>query len=103
MHYLDHAATTPIVPAAKAALLTVLDQDFGNPSSIHAYGRAARRAVEDAREQIAAAIGASPAEITFTAGGTEADNLAIKGVATKFAGNGNNVVTTAFEQHAVLE
>jgi cysteine desulfurase len=103
MHYLDHAATTPIVPAAKAALLTVLEQDFGNPSSVHAYGRAARRAVEDAREQVAAAIGASPAEITFTAGGTEADNLAIKGVATKFAGNGNHLVTTAFEHHAVLE
>jgi cysteine desulfurase len=103
MHYLDHAATTPIVPAAKAALLTVLEQDFGNPSSIHAYGRAARRAVEDAREQVAAAVGASPAEITFTAGGTEADNLAIKGVATKFAGNGNHLVTTAFEHHAVLE
>jgi cysteine desulfurase len=103
MHYLDHAATTPIVPAAKAALLTVLEQDFGNPSSVHAYGRAARRAVEDAREQVAAAVGASPIEITFTAGGTEADNLAIKGVATKFAGNGNHLVTTAFEHHAVLE
>lgn len=84
-------------------MLTVLEQDFGNPSSVHAYGRAARRAVEDAREQVAAAIGASPAEITFTAGGTEADNLAIKGVATKFAGNGNHLVTTAFEHHAVLE
>ena len=91
------------MPAAKAALLTVLEQDFGNPSSVHAYGRAARRAVEDAREQVAAAVGASPIEITFTAGGTEADNLAIKGVATKFAGNGNHLVTTAFEHHAVLE
>lgn len=103
MHYLDHAATTPIVPAAKAALLTVLEEEFGNPSSIHGYGRAARRAVEEAREQVAAAIGASPAEITFTAGGTEADNLAVKGVATKFSGNGNHLITTAFEHHAVLE
>lgn len=102
MHYLDHAATTPIVPEAKAALLAFLDGDFGNPASVHAYGRAARRGVEDAREQVAAAIGASPAEITFTAGGTEADNLAIKGVATKLGGNGNHVVTTAFEHHAVL-
>lgn len=102
MHYLDHAATTPIVPEAKVALLAFLDGDFGNPSSVHAYGRAARRGVEDAREQVAAAIGASPAEITFTAGGTEADNLAVKGVATKLKGNGNHVVTTAFEHHAVL-
>jgi len=102
MHYLDHAATTPIVPEAKAALLAFLEGDFGNPSSFHAYGRAARRGVEDAREQVAAAIGASPAEITFTAGGTEADNLAIKGVATKLGGNGKHVVTSAFEHHAVL-
>ncbi|MDQ3660699.1 MAG: cysteine desulfurase [Actinomycetota bacterium] len=102
MHYLDHAATTPIVPEAKVALLAFLDGDFGNPSSVHAYGRAARRGVEDAREQVAAAIGASPAEITFTAGGTEADNLAIKGVAAKLKGNGSHVVTTAFEHHAVL-
>ncbi|HZJ50459.1 MAG TPA: cysteine desulfurase family protein [Actinomycetota bacterium] len=102
MHYLDHAATTPIVPEAKVALLAFLDGDFGNPSSVHAYGRAARRGVEDAREQVAAAIGASPAEITFTAGGTEADNLAVKGVATKLKGNGNHIVTTAFEHHAVL-
>jgi len=102
MHYLDHAATTPVVPEAKAVLLAFLDGDFGNPSSVHAYGRAARRGVEDAREQVAASIGASPAEITFTAGGTEADNLAIKGVATKLQGNGNHVVTTAFEHHAVL-
>jgi cysteine desulfurase len=102
MHYLDHAATTPIVPEAKAALLAFLEGDFGNPSSVHAYGRAARRGVEDAREQVAAAIGASPAEITFTAGGTEADNLAIKGVATKLGGNGKHVVTSAFEHHAVL-
>ena len=100
MHYLDHAATTPVVPEAKAVLLAFLDGDFGNPSSVHAYGRAARRGVEDAREQVAASIGASPAEITFTAGGTEADNLAIKGVATKLQGNGNHVVTTAFEHHA---
>jgi len=83
-------------------LLAFLEGDFGNPSSFHAYGRAARRGVEDAREQVAAAIGASPAEITFTAGGTEADNLAIKGVATKLGGNGKHVVTSAFEHHAVL-
>ena len=102
MHYLDHAATTPIVPEARAALLAYLDGDFGNPSSVHAYGRAARRGVEDAREQVAVAIGASPAEITFTAGGTEADNLAIKGVAAKLGGNGHHIVTTAFEHHAVL-
>ena len=103
VHYLDHAATTPVLPEVRAAVLAYLDNDFGNPSSVHAYGRAARRGVEDARERVAAAIGASPAEIVFTAGGTEADNLALKGVASKLKGNGNHLITSAIEHHAVLE
>jgi len=84
-------------------MLSYLEGDFGNPSSVHAAGRAARRGVEDARERIASAIGASPAEIVFTGGGTEADNLALKGAAFKLRGNGNHVATTTFEHHAVLE
>ncbi|MGH2820209.1 MAG: cysteine desulfurase family protein [Actinomycetota bacterium] len=102
-HYLDHAATTPVLPEVKEAMLGHLDDDFGNPSSVHAFGRRARQAVEDAREQVALAIGASPAEVVFTGGGTEADNLALKGAAFKLRGNGDHIVVTAFEHHAVLD
>jgi cysteine desulfurase len=103
MHYLDNAATTPLLPEAREALLDALDEDFGNPSSVHAYGRKARERVEDARERIAAAVGAGPSEIVFTSGGTEADNLAVKGAAGKLRGNGDHVVVSAFEHHAVLD
>ncbi|MGH2755555.1 MAG: cysteine desulfurase family protein [Actinomycetota bacterium] len=103
MHYLDHAATTPVLPEVKAAMLPFLEEDFGNPSSVHAGGRRAKAAVEEARERVAAAIGASPSEIVFTAGGTEGDNLGIKGGVRKLRGNGNHIVTTAFEHHAVLD
>jgi cysteine desulfurase len=103
MHYLDHAATTPVLPEVRDVLLSFLESDFGNPSSVHSYGRAARRGVEDGRERIAAAIGASPTEIVFTAGGTEADNLALKGVASKLKAHANHMITSAAEHHAVLE
>jgi cysteine desulfurase len=102
MHYLDHSATTPILPEVKEAMLPFLEDDFGNPSSVHGIGRRAKEAVEDARERVATAIGASPAEIVFTGGGTDADNLALKGAAHKLRGNGNHIVTTAFEHHGVL-
>lgn len=78
--YLDYNATTPIDPAVREAMLPYLGEQFGNPSSAHAYGRAARDAVDKARSQLAALIGAKPSEIVFTGGGTEASNLAIKGV-----------------------
>lgn len=84
-------------------MLAFLGDDFGNPSSVHAAGRKAKGAVEDARERVARAIGASPAEMVFTGGGTEADNLAIKGAVRKLRGNGNHVVISAFEHHAVLD
>ena len=103
MHYLDHAATTPVLPEVQEAMQRILAEDFGNPSSAHAFGRRAKEAVEDARDRVAAAIGASPAEIVFTAGGTEADNLAMKGAIHKRRGNGNHVVVPAFEHHAVLD
>lgn len=103
MHYLDHAATTPVVPEVRELMLDYLRDDFGNPSSVHGAGRTAKSAVEEAREQVATAIGASPAEIVFTGGGTEADNLGIKGAVRKLRGNGNHIVTTAFEHHAVLD
>ena len=103
MHYLDHAATTPVLPEVADEMLRVMTSDFGNPSSVHTAGRRARTVVEDARDRVAAAVGAAPGEIVFTGGGTEADNLAIKGAAHKRRGDGNHVVVTAFEHHAVLD
>ena len=103
MHYLDYAATTPVLPEVRDIMLDVLEQDFGNPSSVHGFGRRARQLVEDARDRVAAAIGASPAEIVFTGGGTEAANLAIKGAAEKLRGNGNHLVVSTFEHHCVLD
>lgn len=103
MPYLDHAATTPVLPEVKEAMLAFLEEDFGNPSSVHAAGRKAKEAVEDARERVARAVGASPSEIVFTGGGTEADNLAVKGAVRKLRGNGNHIVVSAFEHHAVLD
>jgi cysteine desulfurase len=100
--YLDHAATTPLHPAVLEAMLPHLTEHYGNPSSIHARGRRARQALDEARETIAATIGASPREIVLTAGGSEADNLAIKGVAWAASARGRHIVTSAVEHHAVL-
>ncbi|MCA0292923.1 MAG: cysteine desulfurase [Actinobacteria bacterium] len=105
MHYLDHAATTPLVPAARAALIETLEL-VGNPSAVNAAGRAARRIVEEARERIAAALGAHPSEVIFTSGGTEADNLAVKGTyAARHTAKParTRVVTSAIEHHAILD
>jgi cysteine desulfurase len=103
MAYLDYAATTPVLPEVTETMISVLESDFGNPSSVHAYGRRAREVVEDARDRVASAINASPAEVVFTGSGTEANNLAIKGAAGKLRGNGNHIVVSAFEHHAVLD
>jgi cysteine desulfurase len=103
MYYLDHAATTPVLPEVAETMGRLLTEEYGNPSSVHAAGRRARQAVEDARDRVALAIGASPAEVVFTGGGTEADNLALKGAAAKLRGNGNHLIVTAFEHHAVLD
>lgn len=101
--YLDHAATTPVHPEVAEAMLPYLRQRFGNPSSIYAEGREARKAVEAARSQVAEALGADPAEIFFTSGGTEADNLAVLGTALANRDRGCHIVTTSIEHHAVLE
>ncbi|MGZ4660965.1 MAG: cysteine desulfurase family protein, partial [Arthrobacter sp.] len=103
--YLDHAATTPIAAEALAALTRELART-GNPSSLHGSGRRARRSVEDAREIIAAAAGAHPSEVIFTSGGTEADNLAVKGLywARRDANPGRTrILCSAVEHHAVLD
>jgi cysteine desulfurase len=97
--YLDHAATSPLRPEAFDAMVPFLTEHFGNPSGSHSVARTARRAVDDARDALASALGCRPGELVFTAGGTEADNLAVLGVAG--AGPGD-VVTSAVEHHAVL-
>jgi cysteine desulfurase len=103
--YLDHAATTPIAAEALAALTRELART-GNPSSLHGAGRRARRSVEDARETIASAAGAHPSEVIFTSGGTEADNLAVKGLYWSRRGEDprrRRILCTAVEHHAVLD
>jgi cysteine desulfurase len=100
--YLDHAATTPVRPEVVEAMLPYWSAQAGNPSSVYAWGRAARRAVDDARESVAALLGARPQEIIFTSGGTESDNAAIKGVAFANRARGQHIITSAIEHHAVL-
>ncbi|MHB0938600.1 MAG: cysteine desulfurase family protein [Armatimonadota bacterium] len=101
--YLDYAATTPLDPRVEEAMRPFGRATFGNPSSLHAFGREARAALDTARDRIADLLGARAEEIIFTSGGTEADNLAVKGVARALKGRGAHIVTTAFEHHAVLE
>ncbi len=102
--YLDHHATTPVAPPVLAAMLPYFGERYGNPSSgQHAFGAEARAAVEGARAQVAALVGASAEEIVFTSGATESDNLAIRGAARALAERGRHVVTTAIEHAAVLE
>ena len=100
--YLDNAATTAVSPEVLTAMLPYFTECYGNPSSIHSTGRDAHKAVDAARRQVAAAINADPAEIYFTAGGSESDNWAIKGTAFAKRDKGNHIITTAIEHHAVL-
>jgi cysteine desulfurase len=101
--YLDHAATTPLRPEARAAMAPFLSEGFGNPSGIHAVARRAKTALEEAREVIALGLGCAPGEVVITGGGTEADNLAVIGAARAAAraGRGRRIVVTAFEHKAV--
>ena len=100
--YLDHASTTPMRPEVVEAMMPYFTEQFGNPSSIYPLGQQASDAVAAARETLAAVIGASPREVYFTSGGTEADNWAIKGFARANAAKGRHIVTSAIEHHAVL-
>jgi cysteine desulfurase len=100
--YLDHAATTYTRPEVYEEIRPYFTERFGNPSSIYAIARESKVAVELAREKVATALGAAPVEIFFTAGGSEADNWAIKGVAAANRSKGNHIITSAIEHHAVL-
>lgn len=101
--YFDHSATTPVHPAVAEEMIRYITVNFGNPSSVHSFGREARKVVEEAREKVARGIGAKPEEIVFTAGGTESDNMAIKGAAYASRARGNHIITSAVEHHAVLD
>lgn len=102
MIYLDNAATTRTAPEVVEAMLPYLTEQYGNPSAIYSLGSAGKKAINEARRTIAAAIGAKPEEIYFTAGGTEADNWALKAAAECCAGKGRHIITTKIEHHAVL-
>lgn len=100
--YVDNAATTKVAPEVLEAMRPYFTENYGNPSSIYQEGRTAKTAIEKAREQVAAAIGAQPKEIYFTGSGSEADNWAIRSVAKNLKNKGNHIITTAVEHHAVL-
>ncbi|CAG9619446.1 cysteine desulfurase family protein [Sutcliffiella rhizosphaerae] len=100
--YLDHAATSPMHPVVLDSMLSVMKEEFGNPSSIHGFGRKTRHLVDEARHMAAKSIGAKESEIIFTSGGTESDNLAIVGVARANQNRGKHIITTQIEHHAVL-
>ena len=102
MIYLDYNATTPLCAAARAAMQPYFEEKFGNPSSVHRAGRETRAALDDARDRLAALLGAKPHEIIFTSGGTEANNLALLGLARQLAPNGKHLISNRAEHHAVL-
>src|ERR1700694_97966 len=102
--YLDHAATTPLAPQALEAMLPHLRDATGNPSSVHAEGRSARAAVDAARDRLATVLGCAHRELVFTGSGSEADNLALRGVVERWSGErGRHVVVASIEHDGVLE
>src|SRR5574338_1137534 len=101
--YFDHNATTPVAPAVAEAMSRALTEDFGNASSVHHFGQRAKARLDEARSDVGALIGAEPAEIVFTSGGTEADNLAIRGAAEALEPTGRrHLIASAIEHEAVL-
>lgn len=101
--YADNNATTPVDPRVKEAMLPYLSEKFGNPSSLHSFGREAKEALMDARKRVAKVINSNPEAIVFTSGGSEADNLALKGIAEKNKDKGKHIITSKIEHKAVLE
>ncbi|AWP29044.1 Cysteine desulfurase [Paenibacillus vortex V453] len=100
--YLDHAASTPVHPEVAQRMMNVMTGQYGNASSVHAFGREAKKIISGARDQIAALLGCQSDELVFTAGGTESDNLAILGMLESLGTKGKHVITSAIEHHAVL-
>ena len=101
--YLDHNATTPLAPSVADAMARTMREDFGNPSSVHHFGQRAKQVVDDARSAVAALLGGTPGEVVFTSGGTEADNLALRGAADALAASGRrHLIASAVEHEAVL-
>ncbi len=100
--YMDHGATTPVREEVVQAMLPFFAEEYGNPSSLHAPGRRVRKSVDEAREKTAAALGANPEEIYFTSGGTESNNIALRGAAKKRSATGH-IITSSIEHHAVLD
>ena len=101
--YLDHSATSPLDPEVWNAMEPYFSNSFGTASTLYSLGRKARTAMEKAREQVASLIGAQPNEIYFTSGGTESDNIAIKGTSRHLKNKGNHIITSSIEHPAVLE
>ena len=101
--YLDYNATTPVAPEVLAAMLPYFSEEYGNASSIHTFGQRARGAVEEARDSVAVLLGARPAEIMFSSGGTESNNHAIFGAVGAAPGSSKHVITSAVEHSAVLD
>lgn len=100
--YFDHSATTATAPEVASQMVEYMTNTFGNPSSVHAFGREAKKAVIHARKQVADLIGANPEEILFTSGGTEGDNMALRGIAEANKKRGKHIITTQIEHHAIL-
>ncbi|MGX2960580.1 cysteine desulfurase family protein [Peribacillus sp. JNUCC 23] len=100
--YLDHAATSPMHPRVIDRMMAVMKDEYGNPSSIHSYGRASRHVLDESRAMMARSIGALSNEIIFTSGGTESDNTALIGIARAYQHQGKHIITTEIEHHAVL-
>ena len=98
--YLDHNASTPVHPEVLAEMLPFFSEQFGNPSSVHGFGREARAGLDTARQRVARFLGVAPEEIVFTSGGTESDNLGVKGLA--WARGRGHLITSSIEHHAVL-
>jgi len=101
--YMDHSATTPVAPEVLAAMLPYFSDKFGNASSLHGFGREAREALEESRQKLARLLNADPEEIVFTSGGTESDNIALRGIAYKNRDSGRHIITSQIEHPAILE
>jgi len=100
--YMDYGASCPIDPRVEEVVAKAIRESYGNPSSLHSFGRAAKKALEDSRQKVAALVGAEPEEVIFTSGGTESNNLGIKGAALRHRNKGNHIVTTVIEHMSVL-